>query len=212
MTPNRDAYLAAASTVAPLVRDDAVAAAWHRPSALDEFTVRGLAGHLASQVLMVGAALKAVESELPPVSLTDHYAGVSWIDAPLDADFNVAIRDGGERAAAEGPEALAAAVEAAVDEQRHALPEVSPERRILVPSGQWTLLVDDFVVTRAMEIAVHSDDLAVSAGISAPPLSDDTLAPVLDLLTRLSVRRHGQRAVLAALTRRERAPQSIIAF
>jgi hypothetical protein len=63
-----------------------------------------------------------------------------------------------------------------------------------------------------MEIAVHSDDLAVSAGVDAPALPAEVLNPVLGLLTELAVRRHGQAAVLRALTRRERAPESITAF
>jgi hypothetical protein len=43
-------------------------------------------------------------------------------------------------------------------------------------------------------------------------LPDGVLGPVLSLLTRLAVRRHGQSAVLAALTRAERAPAAINAF
>jgi hypothetical protein len=38
------------------------------------------------------------------------------------------------------------------------------------------------------------------------------LAPVVALLTRLAVRRHGQGAVVSALTRTERAPRTISAF
>ena len=71
---------------------------------------------------------------------------------------------------------------------------------------------DDFLVVRMVEITVHSDDLAVSVGLTAPSLPPAVLAPVLGLLTRLAVRRHGQSAVVAALTRAERAPAAINAF
>jgi hypothetical protein len=56
-----------------------------------------------------------------------------------------------------------------------------------------------------LEVVVHADDLAVSVGIPTPELPDDVFAPVRDLLVRLSVRRHGQAAVVRALSRRERA-------
>jgi hypothetical protein len=49
-------------------------------------------------------------------------------------------------------------------------------------------------------------------GSPAPELPDEVLAPVLGLLTRLAVRRHGQSAVVAALSRAERAPARINAF
>jgi hypothetical protein len=62
-----------------------------------------------------------------------------------------------------------------------------------------------------MEIAVHSDDLASSVGVATPELPDTVLGPVLDLLVGVSVRRHGQTAVLRALSRAERAG-SVTAF
>ena len=86
------------------------------------------------------------------------------------------------------------------------LAETSPDRPVLVPWQGWALRRDDFLVMRMMEITVHSDDLAASVGITAPTLPDEVLGPVLALLTRLAVRRHGQSAVVAALSRAERAP------
>jgi hypothetical protein len=74
------------------------------------------------------------------------------------------------------------------------------------------LRLDDFLVTRMMEIAVHSDDLAVSTGVPTPELPAEVLEPVLALLTGLAVRRHGQPAVLRALSRAERAPDRINAL
>jgi len=81
-----------------------------------------------------------------------------------------------------------------------------------MPAGPWSLTLDDFLVTRMMEITVHSDDLAASVGIPTPELAESVTAPVLDLLVRLSVRRHGQTAVVRALSRAERAPTTISAF
>jgi len=46
-----------------------------------------------------------------------------------------------------------------------------------VPRQGWSLSLDDLLTTRTMEIAVHSDDLAVSVGVAAPNLSSETLTP-----------------------------------
>jgi hypothetical protein len=74
------------------------------------------------------------------------------------------------------------------------------------------LLLDDLLVTRMMELAVHSDDLAVSVGIATPALPERAVDTVIELLSRLAVRRHGPTAVLRALSRAERAPATVAAF
>jgi hypothetical protein len=74
------------------------------------------------------------------------------------------------------------------------------------------MTVDDLLITRMMELAVHSDDLAVSVGIATPALPQSAVDTVVDLLSRLAVRRHGPTAVLRALSRAERAPDTIAAF
>ena len=78
--------------------------------------------------------------------------------------------------------------------------------------GPWSLMLDDLLITRMMELAVHSDDLAVSVGTATPPLPDAVLDPVFELLAKLSVRRHGATALLRALSRSERAPGNVSAF
>lgn len=212
MTPAREAFAAAAASAAALLRDPAVAASWDSASVLEEFSVAGLAGHLARQVLAVPRVLDQPVPPDQPVSLADHYARVSWIGAALDDDANAEIRRGGEDEAAGGAASLAAVTEAAVETLRATLP-AEPAGRLVRPSWvSWTLTLDDFLITRMMEIAVHSDDLALSVGVATPWLPPAVLDPVLDLLTRLAVRRHGPTAVLRALSRSERAPATISAF
>jgi hypothetical protein len=213
MTTN-DAYLAAARTAVTLLGDPAVAAGWAAPSALPEFGVAGLAGHLARQLFSVPEVLAAQRpaDDAGPIPLADHYARSAWRDAALDDDVNVGIRRHGEALAGDGPAALAARAAATLAELTDALPAVDPQRPVFLPWGPWSLRVDDFLVTRMMEIAVHGDDLAVSVGIATPQLPEAVLEPVLALLTALAVRRHGQPAVLRALARAERAPASIAAF
>lgn len=207
----RDAYLTAARSAASLLSEPALAAGWHAPSALAEFTVSGLAGHLAYQVFSAESVL-ADSSNAEPIELLDHYARAAWVDAPLDGDVNAGIRERGEQTAAGGPGALAAQVGAAVESLAELIAAQPDDRVVDLAWTGWALRLDDFLVTRMMEIAVHSDDLAVSVDVPTPVLPDDVMAPVLALLARLAARRHGQPAVLRALTRVERAPASIAAF
>jgi Mycothiol maleylpyruvate isomerase N-terminal domain len=208
----RTAFLAAAQSAAALLSDRAIAASWDQPSALAEIDVSGLAGHLARQILTVPLVLAAAMPGENPVSLAEHYARARWRDAGLDDVANVAIRSDGEREAADGPAALASRAAAEVEQLRRALPAEPGGRVVHLAWGPWSLSLDDFLVTRMMEIAVHCDDLAHSAGIPTPELPPEVLDPVLGLLLRLSAGRHGPTAVLRAFSRAERAPVTIAAF
>ncbi|MFI6500530.1 maleylpyruvate isomerase N-terminal domain-containing protein [Nonomuraea typhae] len=208
----RQDFLASARAAADLLRAPEVAAAWTAPSALPEFSVRGLSGHLAFQILAVRQALADPIPEEETVDLSAHYDRAGWIDASLDDPVNVRIRDGGEQVAADGAGALLETLDAAIEDLAKTLPE-APNRPVRLPFwGPWSVALDDLLVTRMMEVAVHNDDLAVSVGVPAPPLPGSAMEAVLDLLTRLAVRRHGATEVMRALTRAERAPANITAF
>jgi len=208
----RDDFLAAARIAADLLRREAVAAAWSQPSALPEFSVRGLAGHLAFQILAIPRIVAAPVPAEPTISLLEHYQRVAWVGAGVDDEINVNIRDGGEREAAEGPAALAAHVDSTLKELSDSLAG-EPNRPVRIAFwGPWSLTLDDMLLARTMELVVHSDDLAVSVGIASPEFPGGPFNAVLDLLSRLAVARHGQVAVLRALSRAERAPDTIVAF
>jgi uncharacterized protein (TIGR03083 family) len=189
-----------------------VADAWSRPSVLEQWSVGGLAAHLGGQVLTAERLLRLPPSDLAPIDLDDHYAEAAWVSASIDDPVNTGIREGGEQEAAAGPVELLARVRSARVAVASALSLEPPDRVVLIPWQGWALTLDDFLTTRTMEIVVHSDDLAASVGIEAPAFDRAVLDPVLGLLTRLAVRRHGQSAVVAALARQERAPGSIAAF
>ncbi|MEU4194392.1 maleylpyruvate isomerase N-terminal domain-containing protein [Kribbella sp. NPDC026611] len=208
----REDFIAAGEVAAKLLTDPAVAAAWDKPSALAEFSVAGLAGHLAFQVLAIPQILEAPHPAEPMVPVEEHYARVAWVDADLDADINVRIRTGGEEVAAEGPTALAAQLTSTLEQLRARLRSTANRPVRIAFWGPWSLALDDMLLTRTMELVVHADDLAVSAGIATPEFPASVTTAVIDLLTRLSVRRHGPAAVVRALTRAERAPATITAF
>ena len=108
MTNVADAYLIAVDSVVDLLRRPEVAAAWDQPSALAEWTVGGLAGHLAGQAFAGVSLIEAEPSELTPIALDEHYARVTWIGAAVDDEQSVDIRSGGDANAEAGPSALLA--------------------------------------------------------------------------------------------------------
>lgn len=193
-----------------LLRHPAVAAAWDQPSALTGYSIHGLAGHLGSQVFHVSRLLEGEAPDEDPLSVPEFFAGARAFHAEVDAEISVRIRQGGEAASAEGPTALADEVELAITHQRTAL-RTEPADRVVAMAGR-PLRLDDFLLTRMMEIVVHTDDLAVSVDIATPSFPPQVFEPVLELLSRLAVVRHGQPAILRALTRAERAPATITAF
>ncbi|PRX46132.1 mycothiol maleylpyruvate isomerase-like protein [Prauserella shujinwangii] len=212
MAGTREDFLDTARAAGALLREPAVAAAWPEPSALPKLSVGGLAGHLAYQVLALPPLLSSPLPAEETVSLLGHYERVEWIGADLDDDVNVRIRHGGEDAAADGAAALADRFDAAVGDLAGRLPGVADRPVRLSLWGPWSLRLDDLLVTRMMELAVHSDDLAVSVGLPGPALPPGAVERVVGLLSRLAVRRHGPTAVLRALSRAERAPGTIAAF
>ncbi len=212
MTDLRAAFLEAATSAEALIGDDLVADRWDQPSALPAWSVGGLAAHLAGQVYSTADIVEAPPTDQNPIPLVEHYARAAWVGAGLDDDVSVGIRAGGDRIAAHGQPEVLARMLAARERVVAGFAAAPAGLVILVPWQGWALTLDDYLVTRMMEIAVHSDDLAASVGIQAPPLPADVLDPVLALLTTLALRRHGQSAVLAALSRTERAPTSIAAF
>ncbi len=211
MTDLRAAFLAGTDHVIALLSRDDLVSAWQQPSALREWTVGGLVAHLAGQPVTAVQLLRA-DPVGEPIPIEEHYARSAWVSASLDDEANVSIREGSDARAAAGRDALLlAAVEA-----REALPDLlaeqPDERAVLIPWAGWSLTLDGFLTGRLLEIVVHGEDVAASLGVAAPELPREALEPVLSLLTRLAVRRHGQGAVVSALTRSERAPRTISAF
>ncbi|MFD8706005.1 maleylpyruvate isomerase N-terminal domain-containing protein [Kitasatospora sp. NPDC059648] len=213
MTDARTDFLAAARAAEALLRRAEVADDWARPSALARWSVGGLAGHLAYQVLCVPEVLAAPVPGEETVGLLEHYRRSRWVGAGVDTEINVRIRQGSEAVAAPGAAALSGRLAETLGGLTAVLAGEDGARPVRLPFwGAWSLVLDDLLTTRTMELAVHADDLAVSVGVPTPELPSETARSVIDLLTRLAVRRHGQVSVLRALSRAERAPGSIAAF
>ena len=206
----RDAFLSSAAAAGTLLREPALAARWSEPSALADFSVGGLARHLANQVTY-SVPLLAAAPGASAVPVLEHYTRNAWVTSGLDGRDNIAIRRKGEAdAAVTTPEALADEFDGALAELRRVVPDEPADR--VVDYRAWGLTVDDFLLTRVMELVVHSDDLAVSLGVPMPEVSPAATEATILLLSRIAVWRHGPLAVVRALARRERAPGSIAAL
>jgi uncharacterized protein (TIGR03083 family) len=202
----RPQFLDAATVASALVAAHEVAARWEEPSALAEFTVRGLAGHLVRATTSVEAYLDRPEPGGEPITPAEYYAAAVGEGPPdLGSPLHRAIRDRGEEAAAQGHAALVASFEAAIDRLHLRLVDERPDRRVQV-FGDMVLTLDDYLVTRLIELVVHTDDLAVSVGVPTPEPAPGSAVPAIDTLVAVARLRHGDLAVLRALTRRERDP------
>lgn len=198
------AFLSAASISLKLIRRPEVSNQSARQSVLPKMSVGALACHLGRQTVRA-AELLPVATDIPPLDSADaHYDWAAWVttnspdDPPNDRSTDDAEAEFGAPAlddrAVEALEMVSGLLAAGIARDV-----------VLIPWQGWSLRRDDFLLTRLLEIVVHTDDLAVSADVPTPESPDDVFAPVRDLLVRLAVGRHGQAAVISTLTRRERS-------
>jgi hypothetical protein len=211
LTPHRQAFVDAAKIALELASSPEVAAAWVDDSACVGMSVGGLAHHLVRQVVVATELLDA-QPGLAPIALLEHYERAAWVKGGHDDAANVAVRTRSDEQAAAGQEAVLAEARAAVDRLPVLLTAPRDPDAVLIPWQGWSLTTDDLVTTRLMELVVHSDDLAASVDLPTPEFPEPALTPVLGLLTGVAVRRHGQAAVVRALSRPQRAPEHVSAF
>ncbi|WP_168801765.1 maleylpyruvate isomerase N-terminal domain-containing protein [Glycomyces buryatensis] len=209
MTNLRQQYLDAAGTATGLLAADEVAAAWTADSALEGFTVAGLAGHLAAQIWGAAAALEGDYTGKDTITLMEHFGRAKWIKTDLDNEANTKVRDGGRRLAEPGPEALLEGTRERLARFETALPALTGQEQAGTDYWAYAMSLDEYLITRIMELVVHTDDLAHSVGIATPSFDSEPFDTAIRMLARLSVKRHGQAALVRALARAERAPADI---
>ncbi len=205
----RTAFLEAATLTRSLIEQPVVGTRWHEPSALDRLTIGQLTAHLVRSVTTVATYLglpdPGIREDLvdAPGYLVS-IEGLSAADGPdLDNELHTQIRRRAEAGAAEGPMAVLAAWEAATEELTGRL-AVEPPTRAVEVLGSRRILLDQYLITRLVEMTVHGDDLAVSVGLPTPDYPDNAWELVIGCLTEVAIRRHGPLAVVRAMTRSER--------
>ncbi|MET8357779.1 maleylpyruvate isomerase N-terminal domain-containing protein [Micromonospora sp. NPDC005171] len=206
----RPAFLDVAETAAALLREPMLIERWSMPSALPDFSTGGLARHLANQLTRTVAFLAAAPGA-SAISVLEHFTGNAWVTSGVDSADNIGIRRRCEQAAASTTATnLADVVDDALSELRTTVPAQPADR--IVDLGDWGLQVDDFLLTRVVELVVHIDDLAVSLGLPTPAMPETATGAAIKLLSSLAAWRHGSLNVIRALARQERAPTSIAAL
>jgi environmental stress-induced protein Ves len=190
--------------VLPLLRSPELAEQWTQPSELDQWSNAGLAGHLARSAFNLERALEsAAAAPRPSLDAATYYADSA--PEPPDSQIGRRIRALGDAEAAEGPQPLAARFAegaARLREQAHSL---SPETT--VEMFHRALSLEDCAAACLLELVVHTDDLAASLDLEPPAFDPAAVDLVVGTLTRISRARHGDTAVLRALSRAERAPE-----
>lgn len=200
----------AASVALDLIRRREVRERWLMASALPKMSVGALACHLGRQVTRAAELLPTATDVAPLECVEEHYHRAAWVmsTSPDDASND---RSTDDAEAVLGLAALADRSAEALEEVRCLLVARDAADVVLIPWQGWSLRRDDFLLTRMLEIVVHTDDLALSVDVRTPEFPAEVFAPVRDLLVRLAVKRHGQSRVIGALSRSERT-QTIAAF
>lgn len=199
----RRVFLDTTSVAAELVASREVASRWDDASALAEWSVKGLAGHLVRATTSVEMYLDADPAPTGEVVTPAAYYATAVEPSDIDSEENRAIRARGDEMAAAGRDALIDLHRAAAERLATRLASEPEDRRIKVFLGM-VLTLDDYLATRLVELTCHIDDLAVSVGVPTPALPPDARDIAIGTLVAIGRHRHGDLAVLRALARRER--------
>ena len=193
-------FLEGAACVAAELRQPAVASAWEAASILEGQTVASLAGHLArggvwvvDDYLAGGEVAGSVDYD----SAAEYF--ISLV-TPMTAEGHQAIRDRGAAVAAGGHEALIAELDGRLAALGPRLRETDPATLVAVAAGK-VLRLEDYLVTRIVEQAVHLDDLDRSLGRKSCPYPEAGRGLCVEVGIAMALRRSGTAATARALFR-----------
>jgi hypothetical protein len=207
MNAVRQAFLDASTAATVLLDHPQIEARWDDAGASEGMTVGAIAGHLVqSGIEMLAVCLEAPEPERSSRLLAPgrYFSGQS---RDLEHDDHRAIRDSANANSQIGPVETRRRASAAISALATELPAMSDDRQVLV-LGRFTMMLDDLVITRLIEVLAHSDDLATSLGVLYEPPAA-ALSAALPCLLDVARRRHGDLAVLRTITRGGRASEQV---
>lgn len=203
----RESFLATAAEARGVIASRSTGAKWHEPSALDGLAVGALAGHLSRSVFVTIGYLDAsdpdVGGDTTELLTADQYFE-RIVPAPeMAEELHAGVRARAAAEAAGGRDALVARFDATLHELDQRLASEAPDRAVMVTGGL-VLPLDEYLVTRMLELVVHSDDLAASVGLDTPAFDPLTMACVIGCMLAMVRARHGDLAVMRGFARRER--------
>lgn len=215
MASVRDALWMALDAAVDVVRSPEVAEAWEDDSVLEGLSVGGLVAHLLVATERLALVLEAdppAADEVRVVGPREFY-GPNRIDDPAQLADGVpaALRQGALSRADAGADVVIPELASLSGRLRPLVDAASDDR--LVPVIQvrgGAARLDDYLVSRVIELVVHTDDLACSTGLLVPDVDPDVLSIVTAAFVDLAVGRSGTRAVLRAFARRERAGGDVL--
>ncbi|MDO8731023.1 MAG: maleylpyruvate isomerase N-terminal domain-containing protein [Actinomycetota bacterium] len=204
-------YLEVAGIIRTFLATSEVAKYWEYPSELEEWTVAGLAGHLARPVLNIPTILAAkVPSELPLKSAVEYYSAMPASAQEINSQVAIDIRKRGVESAGTGAKDLLKRYDSALSELSTTLPELAEDHEVIALGAR--MLLTEYLITRMVEMVVHADDLAVSIGKVSPKFPMTASDTVVATLACISARRNSLTDVIRALAREERPIQRLSAF
>jgi hypothetical protein len=195
---NVGTFLATADVVRVAIADMAVAAAWERPSVLEEQRVSNLCGHLARGTWVVGEYLAAG----PPAGRPDFKSAAEYFSLLSDRATEKFHRANRQREASLVPIGHGELVAMFTDRLAgiaEILRSSAPDRLVAVFAGL-VIRLDHYLATRIVEQVVHLDDLARSVGRDPWP-TPQCDALVVSIGAEIGLRRRGPTAMVRALYR-----------
>lgn len=129
----------------------------HEPSGVGAWTVRDLVAHLGYGIAMV-AEIEPAPSGAVPITLGKYIAGYRAAATTIDAQTQQLKHRLGSQLL-DGIEAMA----------QSAWRSLEQERSRVVVGRRGPLTLDDYLMTRLIELVVHGDDLHRALGAPAPP-------------------------------------------
>jgi hypothetical protein len=203
----RPVLIEAAASALELVSSPEVGREWANPSALDGMSVGGLASHFIMALRRTVELLEAQPPDTDRIASAFEFFGDNRRDSgsALDDERARWIVAASEDGAAEGQAEVVDELTSVIAQVDASLAEAAPGTMIAtarIPDACARL--DDFVLTRLVEVVLHGDDLAVSVGVVWHPPRRAT-DEVVGVLVEMARERVGDLEVLRGLAREERA-------
>lgn len=186
--------------VGSLVEQPALEQRWEDESVLSGFSVKGLAGHLVRVGWAVLDYSRSAVGDVSAIPAEEYYRTVLAKMGPAE-HREVIVR--GEEVAGASAAPLRESYREATKRLEAFLADADPNRLIQVFGGL-VMRLEDYLQTRIVEALVHLDDLALSLHLDPPEPPRPAYDIAIDHLIRVARLTHGDRAVLTALSRRER--------
>ena len=203
-----EAFLRAGDHFEGLLDDPATVKCWEDPSALQDLTVGGLVVHVLQGLVWLERLVDApAPADVPVIGageLTSSFKVATSED--LQSETHRYVRNLAEHGAARPAGATIARFSEVVARLGKRLDREPADRLLdMRPTVPCAIRLDDRLRCEIVEFVVHGDDLAASIGQETLELPAEAVTVAVGVLLDSARHGHGDRAVVRALARRERA-------